>query len=169
MKQDSEKRVTSVTSGIPRHRQAVLAALGGYLRGQRRRPRCTDPERIGDILPGNPGAGATRPRHPPQAACRGARATIAPQVAQEPIVTPPSRLNPDRPGPTDLLSPERYRAYLVTYYELPADMDPAEKHRRAWRAALTEANLTTDASVDLRTVPAADLRTSGGPHRGNCP
>jgi len=112
--------------------------------------------------PGKPETRATRPRHPPQAACRGARATIAPQVAHEPVVTPPSRLNPDRPGPTDLLTPEQYRRYLVLYYSLPAETAPAEKHRRAWRAALAQDVLVTDTINDLLADPPTDLRTFKG-------
>ena len=99
--------------------------------------------------PGKPETRATSPRHRPQA-------------AQEPVVTPPSRLDPNRAGPTDLLTPEQYRRYLVLYYSLPAEMAPAEKHGRAWRAALAQAVLVTDPLIDLLADPPTDLRTFKG-------
>ncbi len=49
---------------------------------------------------------------------------------------PPAVLDPDRPGPADLLNPEQYSKYKAIYITRPADMDPTEKHAHAWRAAL---------------------------------
>lgn len=52
VEQDREKRVTSVTSGTRGGgRLAVLTALGGFLRGRRRRRRHTGPEHVSSILP----------------------------------------------------------------------------------------------------------------------
>ena len=49
-----------------------------------------------------------------------------------------TKLAPERPGPTDLLTPEQYKRYLGIYHTRSASMSPAEKHARAWRAALKE-------------------------------
>jgi len=43
-------------------------------------------------------------------------------------------LDPNRPGPTDLLNPEQYARYQVTYKA--HEGEPTEKHSAAWRAAL---------------------------------
>jgi hypothetical protein len=50
--------------------------------------------------------------------------------------TSPAALDPDRPGAVDVLTPEQYKRYQAIYLTRPASMSPAEKHARAWRAAL---------------------------------
>jgi len=117
--------------------------------------------------PGKPETRATSPRHTPQAASRRPGATIRPQAAQEPVVTPPSRLDPNRPGPTDLLTKAQYRRYRAVYDA--HNGEPGEKHAAAWRAALAQDVLVTDTINDLVTDAPTDLRTSPCPHRGNCP
>ena len=51
-------------------------------------------------------------------------------------VTPPMvvRLDPDRPGPTDLLSKAQYRRYRAVYEA--HNGEPGEKHAAAWRMAV---------------------------------
>lgn len=49
---------------------------------------------------------------------------------------PAGRLDPDTPGPVDLLPKDRLPTYRAVYSTRPASMSPAEKHARAWRAAL---------------------------------
>lgn len=44
-------------------------------------------------------------------------------------------LDPEKPVALDLLSPEQYAAYQVAYKAHKGE--PAEKHRAAWRAAVT--------------------------------
>ena len=46
------------------------------------------------------------------------------------------RLDPDTPGPVDLLPKDRLPTYKAVYSTRPASMSPEEKHRRAWRAAV---------------------------------
>ena len=45
-------------------------------------------------------------------------------------------LDPDRPGPTDLLSKAQYRRYRVVYDA--HNGEPGEKHAAAWSAAVAE-------------------------------
>ena len=45
-------------------------------------------------------------------------------------------LDPETPGPVDLLDGEQLATYKAIYVSRPASMDPAEKHRCAWRAAV---------------------------------
>jgi hypothetical protein len=47
----------------------------------------------------------------------------------------PNRLDPDRPGPVDLLNDEQRKKYMAIYQSRATSMSPDEKHRRAWRAA----------------------------------
>jgi len=47
------------------------------------------------------------------------------------------KLDPEKPGPVDLLNDEQHEKYKAIYYSRPASMSPEEKHRRAWRAAVT--------------------------------
>ena len=54
-------------------------------------------------------------------------------------LAPPADLDPDRPGPVDRLPADRLPTYKAVYYSRSADMPPAERHRRAWRAALRRA------------------------------
>jgi len=49
-----------------------------------------------------------------------------------------TKLDPDQPGPTDRLTPEQYKRYQAIYYSRLSSMSPAEKHARAWRAAVKE-------------------------------
>jgi hypothetical protein len=61
----------------------------------------------------------------------------APPPATSPAPKPPNpHLDPDRPGPIDRLPADRLGTYKAVYYSRPADMDPAEKHARAWKRAL---------------------------------
>lgn len=53
-----------------------------------------------------------------------------------PKPAPAANLDPDTPGPTDVLTPEQYATYRAIYYSRPAGVSPAEKHARAWKAAL---------------------------------
>jgi hypothetical protein len=53
---------------------------------------------------------------------------------------PAANLDGDTPGPTDLLTPEQYATYKAVYYSRSASMSPAEKHARAWKAALRKGN-----------------------------
>ena len=50
---------------------------------------------------------------------------------------PPRALDPDQPGPIDLLTPEQRQRYLAIYHSRSASMSSEEKHRRAWRVATT--------------------------------
>jgi len=43
-------------------------------------------------------------------------------------------LDPNRPGPTDVLSKEQYRRYQVVYQAHGGE--PMDKHKAAWRAAI---------------------------------
>lgn len=44
-------------------------------------------------------------------------------------------LDPERPGPIDVLSPEQRERYMAVYYSRSTQMSPDEKHRCAWRVA----------------------------------
>ena len=48
------------------------------------------------------------------------------------------KLDPEKPGPIDLLDDEQRKKYLGIYHSRPASMSSDEKHRRSWRAATTE-------------------------------
>ena len=51
---------------------------------------------------------------------------------------PPSRaLDPDRPGPTDLLTAEQRERYQEAYHSPQAGVSPEERHHYAWRAVTT--------------------------------
>jgi len=58
--------------------------------------------------------------------------------APDPPMTPPGRLDPDHPGPLDLLDEGQRQRYGAIYQTRPASMSPESKHQRAWRAALRE-------------------------------
>jgi hypothetical protein len=45
-------------------------------------------------------------------------------------------LDPDRPGPLDLLSKEQRGRYMAIYYSRSSGTPPSEKHARAWHAAV---------------------------------
>ena len=45
-------------------------------------------------------------------------------------------LDPDRPGPLDVLDDSQRKRYLAIHHSRPDGMAPAEKHRRAWRVAV---------------------------------
>jgi hypothetical protein len=49
---------------------------------------------------------------------------------------PAANLDPDTPGPTDLLTPEQQNTYKAIYWSRPTGMSSAEKHACAWKAAL---------------------------------
>jgi hypothetical protein len=46
------------------------------------------------------------------------------------------RLDPDKPGPVDLLTPEQHKRYLAIRVTRPASMSETEKRERAWRAVV---------------------------------
>jgi hypothetical protein len=56
--------------------------------------------------------------------------------AVAPLQSASAGLDPDRPGPLDLLPKDRLATYKAVYYSRPASMSPSEKHARAWKAAL---------------------------------
>ena len=75
-------------------------------------------------------------------------------------------LDPDRPGPIDLLSPEQRQEYQETYHAL--DGDPTEKHRVAWRRAVNlKKDVDTAAHVCNNSYQMADeaqeTRNDDGP------
>ena len=51
---------------------------------------------------------------------------------------PSSDLDPDRPGPIDLLTTKQRERYMAIYHSRSASMSTDQKHRRAWRAATTQ-------------------------------
>jgi hypothetical protein len=73
---------------------------------------------------------------PPQAETTREEDCGVPADAPATSPRPTADLDPDRPGPTDRLTAEQYKRYRAIYYSRPASMSPAEKHARAWRAAL---------------------------------
>ncbi len=49
----------------------------------------------------------------------------------------PASLDPDTPGPVDLLTAEQRKRYMAFYHSRSESISPNEKHSRAWHAALT--------------------------------
>ena len=70
---------------------------------------------------------------------------------------PRRALDPDRPGPTDLLSKAQYQKYRAVYDA--HDGDPGEKHAAAWRAALADGEHGPQADPIARPRPDGEVRS----------